>query len=283
MKRHATSALALSLLLSACSGGGAGASPAGSGAKGSLRVLATDKPFDHSLVEEARVTVDRVRAHVESDAQSGFVELYDGAPFEVDLATLRNGVTRLLSSGDLPSGTYTQFRVHLTAGTLRLVNGNEYSTAAGTLKLTSQEKSGYKILLDPGVEVVAGEEETVMLDFDLTKTFKPVPASDPANAQRFMLQPNVRAAVMSRTGNISGTITGTAGLLDDAVIYVMSPGEDDPEQSIASTATDATGSAVVLGLPPGTYDLLVVHDNEQRSLYGLSVAAGSETGFELTF
>ena len=49
-------------------------------------MLATDAPFDHSIVEEARVSLDRITAHV---TDSGFVTLYEGSPFEVDLAALR--------------------------------------------------------------------------------------------------------------------------------------------------------------------------------------------------
>ena len=266
------------LLLSACGGSGGGDSAS---ATGTLHLLATDAPFDHSMVEEARLTIDRVSAHRNANAESGFVTLYEDAPFEIDLAALTNGITRSLASGELATGTYSQFRVRLTGAYLRLINGREFRTEDGTLQLTSQATAGYKIFLDPGVEVVEGADETVVLDFDMTKTFMPVPANDPLGAQRFQLRPNVRAAVVSRTGEVRGGVTVDGGRRPGVVVYVMPPGTADTAESIASTATDASGSAAILGLEPGLYDVLAVADGRQALASSVRVDEGGIASFEL--
>jgi len=274
----------LACLLAACGGG---SESAVDGGLGTLNLEVTDAPFDWGTVEEAVVSIEKVRIHREADGESGFVTLYDGDPVECDLAALRNGLTRGLSSGKLETGTYRQIRLHLAAGRLRLKGGGEYTTEDGGLRFTSHDTSGLKVILHPAVEVVEGEETNVLLDFNMPKSFSPVPGNDIQNARFFHLHPQIRASVRSESGEVSGVVRtddggGVIDQLADATLHLLPPGEVDSDQSIATTFSESDGSAVFLGVPPGTYDLLVTSGDRSERLDSVTVSAGATTSFDIT-
>ena len=276
---HTTSiATALVLLLAACGGGGSASS---SGATGTIQIVATDAPIDHALVEEAVIFVDKVTIHSDADAEGGFLTLYEGAPIELDLLHLQNGVVASLAQGEIPTGDYRQVRVYVDSGSLRLVNGNEYSTAAGNLTMPSAAQSGFKVFVDPPIEIEDGVARSLLLDFDLSKTFRPIPASDPLNATTFSLHPVIRAANLSTTGEVRGVVRrdGGAGLVPvtDATVYLFAPGVTDVEASLASTSTAPDGSYAILGVTPGTVDVAATHGELDGRVDGESVSVGSVT------
>lgn len=277
----ATRALALVTVLASCAGGGGSGAPAVGGG-GSLEILATDAPIDPALVAEAKIWVDTVRIHHDSDAEDGFDTLYSGAPIEIDLLHLRNGVTRSLLVADLPPGSYHQLRLRVASGYLKLVNGNEYSTAAGNLDHVPQSTAGLKVFIDPPIVVQTSLAATLLLDFDLTKTFKPVPANDPPNASRYKLHPSIRAVNLSQAGELRGLVVRDDGAgsdepVADAAVYVLPPGATDLEQSVATTMSDADGSFAVLGLRASTYDVLAIEGGEQGRLDAVGIVAANVT------
>ncbi len=273
--------LSLLPLVAACSGS------AGPGT-GRLDVVATDSPLDPALVERATIEVERIRIHAETEDEDegGWITLYDGDPVEVGLTALRNGITELLASGELEAGTYRQLRLHLAGGRLELTNGNVYTVADGTLTTPSASTSGYKIFLDPAVEIPAGGVEQVVLDFDLTKMFQPIPGSDPLTASSYKLHPVVRASVTSISGQLRAVVrrddgSGTLLGVPDALVHVLPPGEPDPANAIATSITDATGSAAVLGLLPGSYDVLAADAGGEDRVDGVAVQTGETSVVEL--
>jgi len=281
--------LALSLSLAfvpACSSGGGGGASSSS-RTGTIEVVATDSPFDPALVQSATIDVVKVRINQDADenADSGWITLFDGGPLTIDLDGLRNGITQTFANGKLPVGTYRQLRIHLSGGELTLKNGNVYSTADGTMQQPSASTSGYKVFLDPPVVVPDGGREQVVLDFDLTKTFVPVPANDPANARSYKLRPNIRGAVMSISGQMSVVVRrddmGTLVGVPDAMVYLLAPGEADVANAIASSITDATGSAAILGLYPMTYDVVAERDGAMARVDALEVMTGETTTTEI--
>ncbi len=276
----------LALLVGSCSGSGGSDGSGGSRLEGKLVVEVTDAPISHSLVEEARITVDKVSLHQEEGAESGFVEIFEGRPLEFDLLDLRNGAAEGLAQAVVPAGTYGQIRIRLSDAYLRLTNGNEYSVSAGTLQLTSQGTSGFKVKVEPPVEVVSGISTSLLLDFDLTKTFKPVPANDPLTATRYHLHPVIRAANRSFAGDLRGrvgTLDGQSNLVpvEMATVLVLPPGVSDPDQSLASTATEADGSYAILALPEGVYDVRASFDLLEAVRADVPISAGSVTQVDL--
>ena len=254
---------------------------------GTISLSATDAPIDPSQVTEAVIRVDKIRVHPEADAEGGFLTIYDGAPIEMNLLELHNGLTQELVTADVPAATYRQIRLHVESAFLRLVNGNVYDTANGSLHLTSQDTSGFKVFVDPPVVVLGGFSTDLLLDVDLSKTFKPIPANDPLNASAYSLHPVIRVANLSTSGEIRGVVStddgqGGSEPVENAAVHILPPGETNTENSIASTATNADGEYAVLGLPAGTYDVRATKDALQGHEDGVSVFVGSVTVVDLT-
>ena len=276
------------LLLAACSSASGGDSTAAA-RNGSLEILATDGPMDPSLVKHAMVDVTKVRIHAETtnESESGWVTLFDGGPISLDLSLLRNGITQTFAQGDLAPGTYRQLRVHFSGGGLELQNGNMYQTSDGSLTMpSSMTESGYKIFLDPPVVVPEGGREQIVLDFALTRTFEPVPANDPENAVSYRLHPNIRAAVMSVSGEVRAVVrrddgTGTLVGVPDVMVHVLLPGETDLANALAISITDDTGSAAVLGLYPQTYDVVAKLGSDTVRVDSVLVSTGEASMIEL--
>ncbi len=278
-------AVVLLAALSACSNGSDDSNvdpPGGPGpGEGTLTILGTDAPFVYDIVTAATITVDRVSVHSNADEeQSGFLVLYDGPPRVVDLFGLRNGLTTVLAQANLATGDYRQIRVRITDAELRLVNGNVYSTANGNLQLTSQGTSGFKVFVDPPISIQDGISRTFLLDFDLTKTFHPIPPVDPLNANSYNLQPVIHAANLSASGEIRGDVM-LASIppqpVANATVYILPVGVTDIEQSVAVTATNAAGEFAQLGIAPGTYDVLAVKNATTGTTEDVTVVVGSFT------
>lgn len=275
------------LALAACSGGsggsGGGSSSAGSG---TLTLEVTDAPLDHELVEQATIWVDLARAHVDpsaDDDEGGWIDLHAGEELEFDLHELTGGLTRTLADARaLPAGTYRQLRLRVSRAYLRLVNGNEYTSESGTLHLTSTGKSGFKVFIDPPLEVVDGVDYDLLLDVDLGKTFKPVPANDPENAAKFNLHPVIRTANLGLAGRLRGHVVDVAGDgVAQATVYLLPEGAEDPDEALASTATQDDGFFVILGIAPGFYDALALKGDASGRTDALEIVADEVTDTEI--
>lgn len=279
--------LSVSLLVLGLGCGGSSGGGGGGGGTGTMSLSATDAPIDHSLVTEAVIRVDQIRVHPEADAEGGFITIYDGEPIEMNLLELQNGLTQELATADVPAALYRQLRLRVESASLRLVNDNLYDTDSGTLHLTSQDTSGFKVFIEPAVFVAGGSSTELLLDVDLSKTFLPVPASDPLNASSYTLHPVIRVANLSTSGEIRGVVSvddGAGGLAprDDATVYILPPGETDTANSLASTGTNLEGEYAVLGLPAGTYDVLATQGELEGRVDGVTVTVGNVTVVDVT-
>lgn len=288
---------ALLTLLTACGGGGSeeesslvivdGPPPEA----GRIEVLATDAPLDPGLVESALLRIDRVEIHRVLEGDEEWVSLYEGEPFGILVSELRNGVTQGLVDRELEAGDYDQLRLRVVDSSLELTNGNAYSAAEGTLHLGSLDTSGLKLHFVQPLEVRGGLTSQLLLDFDLSKMFKPVPASDPLAAERFLLHPGVRVANLSETGELGGTVveddgSGTLVGSDMATVWLLPPGETDVDASIAATTSEDDGRFAFLGVEPGIYDLIATRDLPSGAtltgdVLGVEVLAANATTVEI--
>jgi len=276
--------LALSpFLLAACSSGN-GDSGSGGGT-GTISLSVTDVPFAYDVIDEATITVDRITVAPGANATSGFTTLYEGAPITMDLFSLRDGVTMDLVDSPLPAGDYRQFRLHVTSARLVLTNGNVYTTDDDTIHLTSQDTSGFKVFVSPPIHISDGETEEVLLDFDLSQTFLPIPAADALTATSYNLLPVVHVTNLGAVGGIQGVVTFDDGggplPVEDATVYVFHPGQTDPEDSVASTGTNALGEYTVLAVAPGTYDVMAIHGVDTATVTGVVVVTGAVTTVDI--
>jgi len=277
--KNAIVASLFALAVASCGGGGGGGSGGGSG---HLRISMTDAPFAHDIVASARIKVSAIRVHHDAQSDSGFMTLAGVTDLELDLLDLQNGLTAELVNASLPAGTYGQIRLVVEEATLELTNGNIYSTGLGNLTLTSTGTSGLKLFVDPPIEVTSGVTSSLLLDFDLAKSFHAIPANDALNATKYHLMPVVRVTNQTTTGEIRGTITeddgaGGQAAVEAATIHILPPGETDPANSVATTGSDVDGHYAVLGLAAGSFDVLAIKDPKQGSVLGVDVVAGNAT------
>lgn len=258
---------------------------------GTLRVLATDAAISYEMVRSAEVQVTRVEAHTSAEASSGFVTLLDVQalaqdPVTLDLRELTNGLTTELASATVPAGTYRQIRLTFEDASITLENDATYSTDEGTLMLTSQASSGLKIFIDPPLQVGEGLTSSLLLDFDMSHTFRPIPADDPLNATSFQVGPVIRAANMSSGGDITGTVTDSQNddaPVEGASVYILIAGGDPDveEDVVTATASEADGSWAVLALPAGSYDVVARHDGREIREDGVVVTVGGVATVDL--
>lgn len=279
---HCKIALALTLVIagSCHRSGSSGSLPPNTGL---VLLDLSDEPFAHEIAASARVRIDRVLLSQEIGAEAAFVTAYDGAPIEVDVLTLRNGVTHALTQVQVPAGTWREVRVHFAGGRLELLNGNVYTTDDGTLELAEQDEFGFAVPIEPAIDVVAGSSTRVLLDVDLTRTFHPVPIDgDPTTATSYRLRPAIHAVLLPVMGEIRGVVMqddGEGGQipLSDATLYFLSPDDPNPEHCRATTPTGTDGSYAKLGLPPGVYDVKVEKGSLKAVAFGNTVTAGGTT------
>jgi hypothetical protein len=126
----------------------------------------------------------------------------------------------------------------------------------------------------------------VLLDFDMTHTFQPIPADDPLNATSFNLLPVVHVSNLGETGGVEGTVSRDPGTglepVPGATVYVLPPGQTDPDAAVATTVTGATGEYAVLALQPGTYDVRAVMGTDAGTATGVVVVAGQVAQADVT-
>lgn len=213
------------------------------------------------------------------------VTLFEGS-LDLNLLDLRNGVSAQIAQSAVPPGSYSVIRLYVDSAELKLTNGNVYSTEAGNLSIGCGMSTGLMIFVNPPIDVSADSATTLLLDFDLSKTFRPDPPDDPLNATSYSLAAGIRATNRETTGDFRGTVTMDDGMgghvgVDTATVYVLPPGETDPANSIASTATTSDGSYGLLGLDPGTYDLLAVKGTQSGSAHDVVIVAKQITTVDL--
>lgn len=290
--------------LVACGGGsGSGTTDVGnvSPTAGTLRIYVTDAPFPYDYVQSATVEIEEIRVRNASAAEDeGWVTVYTG-PAMVDLVPLTGGAVLPLVEADLEAGTYDQVRVIVSAGEVTLKpeafaenDDRVYNTANDRLKFPSAAQSGLKVKIENGIEVVTQLSSDLTLDFDLSKNFVfNGPISHPPGVKGVLFTPVVRATNNSTTGSLQvtvysdGLIPGTqdGGLLTTASIKVYPAGSVDtpPEGFPVEAGASDAGVAAVMGLEPGTYDVVVeAGGHTSQTVENLAVAVANLTTQEVT-
>lgn len=235
----------------------------GMGGKGTLSLLLTDAPFPSNLVDQTVVTIDKIEIRstlaltgtttcTYCDNLSQFTTLYEGDGKTFDLLDLQNGITEELANVDLEPGSYDLIRMHVAKAEVVLKNGTSYD-----LKIPSGSTSGIKIKITPELLIESGVESTILLDFDVSKSFivQGNPKT-PAGIKGFLFKPVLRAMCQQFTGIISGKVSeNEATPVADATIEILRA-----DTVYSSAKTDATGAYALVGLPPLNYKLVCSKD-----------------------
>ncbi len=224
---------------------------------GRLRIALGDAPFPFDLLDSTQVVIDRVEVHlVARDADASGWHVLSTEEYEVDLLELTNGVTAPLVDTEIPVGTINQIRLRVREASVTLTDGRTF-----VLDIPSGDRSGIKIFPQPDIEVVGALTTELLLDFDVSRSFHPIPngATQAVEIREFFFRPSIHCANVSETGSLSGFVwsnAGTPGNADDdtpienAAVVARRNGEE-----VTTTVTAADGHYVLRGLLPGEYTL----------------------------
>lgn len=144
-----------------------------------LRVRMIDAPFPFDLVQSANVTINRVDIHSEA---TGSVTISEETE-NFNLLDLTNGVSALLGDVEIAAGTYDAVHLYVEDASIVMKNGTVFDVKVPSNRI--------KVLLH-GLEVEEGEDVTLTIDFDVSKSFvvQGNPFT-PAGIKGFLFKPTV--------------------------------------------------------------------------------------------
>ena len=205
---------------------------------GTLRILATDAPFDFEGVASAKITVGNIKLR---QASGNSISVMD-EEVTLDLLQLRNGLVDTLANIELPAGAYDEIILIISQASVDMKDGKHYD-----LKVPSGAQSGLKVFVSPDLVVTTGLSHDVLLDFDLSRSF--IAQGPASNITGFSFKPVIRAVNLSKAGTISGLVMDMSELGLPGATVTISKGD----QVVATAITEEDGSFKILGLSEGTY------------------------------
>jgi hypothetical protein len=211
------------------------------------------------------------------DGRGGYVTIFEGEK-AFNLLDLQNGRTDLLADAEIPAGTYTQMRLVVTRGKVKLTDGREFD-----LRVPSGESSGIKLHFTFTVET--DDETRLLLDVDLSRAFSAVPSgkmSDPTRIREFRFHPSfgMRLIRLLDAGSIRGIVADEAG---EPIVAAAVTAYDAAGAEVTSTSTDASGAYVLSGLAAGTYRVeFSAAGYQDRPSADVAVTAGETTDLGTT-
>ncbi len=244
---------------------------------GHIVLKVTDAPFPHDMVSEANITITKVDARLKDKDSSGvdtapFQILYEGE-IEMNLLELTNGITQSLGETEVPVGSYDLVRAYVKDANVRLTDGRVFD-----LKIPSGNQSGIKIFIKPELLVSGGLTSELLLDFDVSRSFVAVGGlNHVSEITGFNFKPVIRAANVSVSGTLSGTVSTTmediSTDLEGAQITVMAA-----DTVNTTTFTDTLGQYMVQGLLVGSYEVIAELDGYRSiTVNEVEIAAGNRT------
>lgn len=217
---------------------------------GTMRLALTDAPacgYDHVWV-----TVEKVRVHRSGSASeddNGWSEVVLASPQRIDLLEYTNGNILPLGETELPSGTYTQMRLVLSANGNSAPFANAIQPSGGSetaLDTPSGQQSGLKFNVD--MTVPENQVASFVLDFDACRSFVRA-----GNSGKYLLKPVINVIpVLSDAGQRIVGYVDPSLANGDTLVSAQLDG-----QIVKSTPPDGTGRFVLYPVPEGTYDLVI--------------------------
>lgn len=216
---------------------------------GTLKIQLTDAPFPTDLVAEANVTINKIEIRKANDNQD------QGSPFVIlsekemsfNLLDLTNGVTESLVDLEIEAGSYDLIRLYVTDASIKLSDGSSHK-----IKVPSGSQTGIKIFIKPSIVVAGGLTSELLLDFDVSKSFKLQGNMDsPAGIKGFIFSPVIKAANLSTAGTLTGNVTDASEVaVDGAQVAIFAA-----DTVYTTTFTDENGDYKILGVDAGTYNV----------------------------
>ena len=243
----ALSALFLLFVVAGCSD--KGTSPS----SGTVSLRMTDAP---AAVDAINLVITQVSIN-QSEGDEGW-EVLRSDTMNVDLLTLRNGVFTNLGTARVASGSYSQVRLKLGAGSTIVVDGVTYP-----LTVPSGLQSGLKIV--GPFNVPSGGTVDIQLDFDAARSIVLT------GSGTYILKPVIRIMPTPIAGAIKGRVLPTT--VPTTVYAIQAP------DTIGSAVTTDDGHFMVSVLPAGTYSVAFhpASDYRDTTLVNVNVTTGNTT------
>ncbi len=226
-----------------------------------LSVKLVDDPGDFENLYIEVVDVMIKYDSDEEDDENGWISMGIIEPGIYDILELTGGVNvPLVENEEIEPGFLKQIRLVLGEQNSIVIDGEE-----SPLMTPSGQQSGLKVKVDQ--EINPNFNYSFILDFVVEESIVIA-----GNSGNIILKPVLRASLEATTGTISGVV-----LPGEVAVNVTA---DDGSTQVTA-ATDDSGNFLLLGLPPGTYDLSIVPDPEAgyatASVEGVTVTEGQNT------
>jgi len=216
---------------------------------GTLSVKLTDAPFPIDMVSEANVKITKVEVrNSQSDSEGNPFLVLSEEDSVFNLLELQNGITAELVEIEVPVGEYDLVRLYVDSAGVELKDQTEFD-----MRVPSGPQTGIKIFIDPPITVVGGLTTELVLDFDVSQSFvvQGNPYT-PAGIKGFTFKPVIRAANVSVSGRIEGTVTDAqSDVVENAYVWIEDNGVT------YTSFTDEEGYFVVANIPTGLYTVHV--------------------------
>ena len=230
---------------------------------GRLDVAITDAPFPSGVITSAVIVVERVEAHMAGNGGFARVDSFS-TPQRFDLLQLTNGVTRALVDSELLSGKVTQLRLYISAAEATLSDGTVIP-----ISIPSAAQTGIKVNLTPPADIVIGFTTKLLLDIDVSRSFKPQGNPNlagqpgvydhPSEIRSIKFTPTIRAVNRSDEGRVTGTVydgKGTVDTADDTLVPRATVRIFQSGVEVTSTIAGDDGRYMLIGLSGGNYTLV---------------------------
>jgi hypothetical protein len=240
---------------------------------GTLSVSLSDAPFPLDVVDSAIVTIDSVviRRHDDEEISSPFLTL-TREQRSYNLLDLRNGVTASLTELEVPVGSYDLVRLYVHSARLVLTDGRDFDVF-----VPSGEQTGIKIFIDPVIEIVGGLTAELLLDFDVSKSFKLQGSLDtPAGVQGFIFSPVLRASNLSYAGRLEGMVSDGTNPLGEAQVWIE-VSDTVLTSTFSEDNSENAGEYTFLGLPAGDYTAKATLSEYDTAASNITITAGNIT------
>lgn len=236
---------------------------------GKLIVKLTDDPFPIENVNLVDLNITKVEIRQKDAEDENPYQVIFEQDTLISFIDLRNGITADLPEIDVPVGTFDLVRVYVDSAIIGLSTGQIFS-----LKVPSGDQTGIKIFIKPALQVEGGLTSELLLDFDLSKSFKMQGnLKTSAGIKGFHFKPVIRACNLSTSGRIVGIVSdSTSSPIPDAQVWL------EQDSIITTTYSDADGYYGILGILAGSYDIYCTKaDYDTVSVMGIDVISANMT------
>jgi hypothetical protein len=196
-------------------------------------------------------------------------------PAAYDLLSLQNGVTALLGSITVPTGSYEQLRLIVDSAQVVLANGLRLANgdSIASLRVPGGMQTGIKVNFGGSLRVTPGQTD-IVVDFDVSQSF--ILTGPPSGPHGVMFKPVIHATAQDVSGSIAGTSTPATA---HGLIFAIQ-GAD----TVGSAAADTlTGAYKIFFLAPGTYLVADTASGFKKDTVTVTVGNGQAvTGVDFT-